>query len=284
MHVRDRISKLQEELTPSERKLSAALLSDYPFAGLEPIQVLADKTQVSAPSITRFVHKLGFQGFQDFQRGLISELKESQRSPVDLYDTREPPKGAFLGDVLARASAAVTGVADSVTEAQFERVCAVLRDEKRSVYVIGGRVSDAVAQHLSRHLRQIRRGVVHVPSDPELWPDFLLRMKPRDVLVMVDFRRYQPALAKLAALAQSERRAAVTLITDKWISPIARHASEVLAVPIECGTAWDSYVGAIALIEAMVVKVSDADWDATRQRIEAWESVRLDHGEMKDEA
>lgn len=65
---------------------------------------------------------------------------------------------------------------------------------------------------------------------------------------------------------------------------VAKHASEVLAAPIDYGAAWDSNVGAIALIEAMVVLVSDTDWDAMRRRIEAWESVRLDHGEMKDEA
>jgi DNA-binding MurR/RpiR family transcriptional regulator len=41
MTVRQLIEEKSEEFTSSERKLSAALLADYPFAGLEPIQTLA---------------------------------------------------------------------------------------------------------------------------------------------------------------------------------------------------------------------------------------------------
>ncbi|MEP0455154.1 MAG: RpiR family transcriptional regulator, partial [Roseibium sp.] len=70
MLVRERIEEMFEGLTSTERKLSSALLVDYPFAGLEPIQELAKATNTSPPSISRFVTKLGFQGFQDFQRQL----------------------------------------------------------------------------------------------------------------------------------------------------------------------------------------------------------------------
>ena len=85
MTLRVRIEKLSGELTASERELATVLLSDYPFAGLETIQSLAERTRVSAPSITRFVNKLGCRGYQEFQRTLIGELKEGQRSPVDMH-------------------------------------------------------------------------------------------------------------------------------------------------------------------------------------------------------
>ena len=41
MELRHQIEGLADTLTPAERKLSAALLSDYPFAGLQTIQALA---------------------------------------------------------------------------------------------------------------------------------------------------------------------------------------------------------------------------------------------------
>ena len=95
-----------------------------------------------------------------------------------------------------------------------------------------------------------------------MWPEHVLRMRSRDVVFLVDFRRYQKNLATLAGLA-SKRGAQVVLLTDKWISPIAKHAGEVLAVPIESGTAWDSYVGAVALIEAMITRIAEQDWEGT---------------------
>ena len=283
MTLRVRIEKLSGELTASERKLATALLSDYPFAGLETIQSLAERTRVSAPSITRFVNKLGCRGYQEFQRTLIGELKEGQRSPVDLHREATVLKEGFLAKSLARSAEVAASAAEGVTPAQFERVCTMLQDEKRSVFLLGGRISDPIAQLLSRHLWRIRRDVFHISTDTEMWPEHVLRMRSRDVVFLVDFRRYQKNLATLAALA-SKRGAQVVLLTDKWISPIAKHAGEVLAVPIESGTAWDSYVGAVALIEAMITRIAEQDWEGTRERIEAWDSVRLGHGANDDEA
>ena len=75
MDVRTRIENMSSEFTATERRLSALLLMDYPFAGLLPIQELADNTKTSPPTVSRFVTKLGFSGFQEFQRQLIEELK-----------------------------------------------------------------------------------------------------------------------------------------------------------------------------------------------------------------
>jgi len=70
-------------------------------------------------------------------------------------------------------------------------------------------------------------------------------------------------------------------MTDKWLSPATRHASEVLAVPIEIGTIWDSYSAALAVTEALVTRVAEDNWDNTRQRIEAWDAARQFDGESE---
>ena len=283
MQVRKRLEELSDGLTSAERKLSTALLLDYPFAGLEPIQELAKATNTSPPSISRFVTKLGFQGFQDFQRHLIGELKQGQRSPVELQASSAPIHGAFLQSFLDRACAVVKDATKAVSEAQFERIADVLSGDKRSIYVIGGRMSDPLAQHLSRHLRQTRAKVFHLPSDPEVWPEYLLRMRARDVLFIVDFRRYQNNLAALAQKATQSRNVQVLLMTDEWLSPISAHASEILAVPIDSSTLWDSYSGALALLEALLTRIAEDNWDQTKKRIEEWDSVRLDFGENEDD-
>src|SRR5690606_25981775 len=123
-------------------------------------------------------------------------------------------------------------------------------------------------------------GNVHkLSADPESWPEYLLRMKSKDILFVVDFRRYQPSLLRLAARASGDRGASVILMTDKWMSPISRHATEMIASPIESGTVWDSYVASLALIEAMLIRVAERDWDKTRKRISRWDDLRLDSKE-----
>ena len=100
-------------------------------------------------------------------------------------------------------------------------------------------------------------------------------MKAGDIFFVVDFRRYQTSLASLARMAREERNARVIVMTDKWISPVARHATDVLPVPIESGTLWDTYSSALAIMEAIVTRIAEDNWENTRNRIESWDKLRV---------
>ena len=281
MTVQDHVRANLTSLTAGQIKLANALLADYPFAGLQPIQQLADATGVSPPSISRFVNRLGFGGFGDFQHALIEELREGSRSPRDLHalssegtETGEGTSVCFLESYTQRAAELVRQLPQTITQQQLDSVAGLLGDPARSIYVRGGRISDTLARFLSLHLRQTRPDIYHLADDPELWPDAVMRMRRRDVAVLFDFRRYQPSLERLAAAISQQCRAQVVLITDKWQSPVARYATHVIALPIEIGTAWDTGAAALALIEALVVTVSEQDWQSTEERIKDWDALR----------
>lgn len=275
MMIRERIEKEAENLTLGERKLAAAILSDYPFSGLSPIHELAKHSEVSAPSISRFVTKIGLEGYQEFQRELISELKQGMRSPLDLHAPGRKVQGGFLKDFIAKSTSQMAIAADAITEDQFTQICTLLTDPKRRIYVLGGRISDTIAKHLTFHLQFIRKDVYHLPPNAEGWPDYMLRMRQGDILYLVDFRRYEPMLEQLAQRAGQARHVRIVLMTDKWISPIAKHAHEVMPVPIDSGTLWDTYSAALAVTEAIVTRIAEHNWDHTRARMEAWEALRL---------
>lgn len=275
MLVKDRIDGSAARFTASERKLAAAILSDYPFAGLASIQDLARRSDVSAPSISRFVTKIGLSGYQAFQRDLLAELKEGQRSPVEVHAAGQRIEGGYLGEFMARATAQMAISAAAITEDQFTHICGLLAEPRRRIYLLGGRASDMIASYLAFHLRQIRQGVFHLSAVSETWPEYLLKMEARDILFVMDFRRYQPDLAALCHAASEKRGTKVVLMTDKWLSPIARDAAEVLPVPIESGTLWDTYTPALALAEAIVTRIADDNWDQARDRIKAWDALRV---------
>ena len=280
MLVRDRIEASAKSLTTSERKLAATLLADYPYAGLSSIQKLAQRAEVSPPSITRFVAKIGLPGYQEFQDLLMAELKERQRSPVQVYQHGRSIQGGYLGDFMSRATAQMSVSADAITEAQFDRICQLLGNPRQDVYILGGRISNTIAQHISFHLRQTRAGVYHLPENREVWPEYLLRMKQGDLLFLIDFRRYQFALEELAEKAVERIGARVILMTDKWMSPISRHAAEILPVHIDSGTMWDTYAPALSIAEAIVTRIAEDNFDETRARIEAWDALRANQQEI----
>ncbi|MBN9053197.1 MULTISPECIES: MurR/RpiR family transcriptional regulator [Shinella] len=274
--VRTRIRDAAAQLTASERKIANAILADYPFTGLESIQELAAKTGVSAPSVTRFVSKIGCSGFQDLQRQLIAELKEGQRSPLDLKTSQKPVgHSEFLSEYVTRISSVIQEMAATVSQAQFDILADLVADPSRNIFLLGGRVSDNVASFLSIHLRQIRSGIYHMADNPEFWPEHVLRMRRKDVVVLFDFRRYQLSLARLAETIAEARGATIVVVTDKWMSPAARSADHIVALPIDAGTAWDTVAAAIVLVEALIVRVSETDWEATQKRIRDWDGVRF---------
>jgi DNA-binding MurR/RpiR family transcriptional regulator len=275
MSLRNEIRTRTADLTAAERKISAALLADYPFAGLVPIQELAQRAQASPPSVMRFVGKFGCSGYLDFQRRLIDELKEGGRSPIDLRATQDlTASDDDLKDYGERVCSRIREAMAAIPRAELDTICSLLADEKRNVFIIGGRITDMLAGILSMHLKLLRPDVFHIPQNPELWPDTIQQMRRRDVLVMFDFRRYQIALEALAEKAAGSAQPRIVLFTDKWLSPIVKHASHVVPVPIDVATAWDTSAAALTLVEAVVVKVSEKIWPAAQRRIEAWDRLR----------
>ncbi len=262
-------------MTAADRRVATVILSDYPFSGLGSIQELSVRANVSAPSITRFVSKLGLAGYQEFQRQLIDELKAGARAPLaQRFSAGQQPQEGFLSTYVSEVEARLAAVRAAVSPEDFDALCSLIGDPSRSLYLIGGRVSHSLAHMLAITL-QFFRGDVHlIPPDPELWPQYVQQMKKKDALILFDFRRYQKSLERLAIIAAQSASPQIFLVTDQWLSPIAGHATRTIALPIAVDTIWDTYAPVATLLEAAIIATARRDWDATRKRIETWDRLR----------
>src|SRR5437764_12763043 len=80
--VADLVRQHQAGLSPAERKLARVFLASYPIAGLESVARFAERAGVSAPTVTRFITKLGFRGYPEFQEALRRYVQERLPSPL----------------------------------------------------------------------------------------------------------------------------------------------------------------------------------------------------------
>ena len=239
------------------------LLSDYPYAGLIKMQELAERAEVSQPSISRFVIKIGLTGFPELQKHLVSELREGgSLSCRHSLHIRADQRGGYLNGFLHLAAEQMASAGQAVTETQFEQICSLVADPKRSIYAVGGRISDTIAQHLS-FIFANRVSVFITCPRPRSLARISVKNESWRYFFLVDFRRYQKNLLQLAKQAQAQK-VQVVLMTDQWLSPATRYTSEVLVVPIETGTIWDSYAPALALPEKIVTRVAGKTWPQTR--------------------
>lgn len=274
MSLAERIRHEMNAFTPSEKRAAHLLLSHYPFAGLDTVAEFATRAGISAPSVLRFVTRLGFAGFPDFQKHLREELEAQLLSPLAKASPADRAQGA---SPLASFAEAVAGnlrlTVENIAPAEFEAVVALLSDPRKRIHFCGGRFTGALARYAESHLRIVRSDVHFIEGQPALWRDRMIEIGRKDVIVAFDIRRYQEDVIALCETA-AEQGAAVVLLTDPWLSPIARVARHVLPAHIAAPSNWDSSAGLLLIVEALVAGVTKRLWDTAKPRMEAVERLR----------
>lgn len=272
--IEDRIAAQAASLTPLERALTAHLARHWPVAGLGPMSQLAREAKVSMPTVLRLVRKLGFAGYPDFQTQLRAEVEARLETPPARRErwSSGVPQAHILNRFADAVLANLSRTLERVDHAEFDACAALLADPKRRVHAVGGRITHALARYLAMQLSLVRPGVAALPDAANAWPAVLLDLAPGDVLIVFDIRRYEAALCQLAELAAGQG-AEVLLLTDPWVSPVARHASRHLSAQIEAPSAWDSSAALLVLVETLLAAVQEQVWPETEARMRALETL-----------
>src|SRR5713226_3237968 len=250
--VRQRLN----DLSPAERKLARVLLASYPIAGLESVARFAERAGVSPPTVTRFITKLGFKGYPEFQETLRHEVQARLSSPLARY--RDEPRRAggdsLLDDALGVSTHNLQATVDLLSHRDVNEAVELIADVRRRVMVLGGRVSAPLARYLAAQLHLLRPGIGLVDSERSAPAQQLIDMRKSDVLIVFDYRRYQADTIESARVAAAQG-CNVVLFTDPWLSPASAFARQVLVTSVETVGPFDSLVGAMAVVEAMVAAV-----------------------------
>ncbi|WP_018182950.1 MurR/RpiR family transcriptional regulator [Kaistia granuli] len=267
----DRVTASMASLSEAERRAARALLARYPTTGMETVALFAERAKVSAPTILRFVAKLGFAGYADFRRALREEMEAQAEYP--LTRPHADGKSAPFADF---ARSLVTTVENSLamaSPADIGRLTDLLIDERREIFLLGGDFTDPAARHLEFHLRKMRSRVRLFSAGLSRRADELADLRKRDVVILFDIRRYQQDTIRTAEIAK-ERGAVVALFTDRWMSDVAQVADIVIRAQVDLPSPWDSLIGLIALVETLALSIDARQWPIGRARFETIEAVR----------
>jgi len=261
-----------DSLSPAERRLARVLLASYPIAGLESVARFAERAGVSPPTVTRFITKLGFRGYPEFQETLRREVQSRLSSPLARY--RDEPKGdSEVDHSLEVAGHTLNATLELLSERDVKETVKLLADVRRRVMVLGGRVSAPLARYMAGQLHLLRPGIGLVDAERSAPAQQLIDMRKTDVLVVFDYRRYQSDTIESARVAAA-RGCDVVLFTDPWLSPASASARQVLVTSVETVGPFDSLVGAIALVEALVAAVLRELGPRAEARMQSLERLR----------
>ncbi len=275
----DRLRARREDMTAREREIAAHLEGGYPHAGLESATAVGERLKVSAATVVRFIAKLGYSGYADFQREMRDEVQARLASPLQRLESPAPdgvrPSGAtdVVGRTFETALAAVTRTYGSADRRMIETVSELLLGCKGRIWIVGEKKARAVALYFYAQLNLCLGEVNLVSTDGAFEADRLLEIGPDDVVIAFDLRRYVEATLKVAGWAL-QRGAALVVFADSSGSPLYGRTPYRLIAATNSAGAFDSYVGLMFLVDAVTNVVTLADPDRTRERLkrgeEAW--------------
>lgn len=265
-----------DALTASERNVARVILTDYPMSGLDSIASLASKSSVSPPTVLRLVAKLGFAGWPQFQAALREEVAQRLASPLEMYDQRRGTtplhdevhaEGIFIRALETSFARLKVDVVDEAVRA--------LTDPKSRIHVIGGRFSTALGVYFATHLQMLRPHVSAVSEIPIHRSNALLDMGRNDVVVALDFRRYQRDTIDFG-VAAAQMGARIILLTDPWLSPLVNSAKTVITVETTSPSPFDSFVSAMGVLELLIHRISESVGDDSLGRMKALDDLNQD--------
>ncbi|MBL8579140.1 MAG: MurR/RpiR family transcriptional regulator [Mesorhizobium sp.] len=271
--VSELISDRSGSMSASERRAAQTLVASYPLAGLKTVAEFSQAAGVSPPTILRFVARLGFQNYPEFQAALQDELAAQLQSPATRAGRKPPVRQGALPVTVEATVANLGETFRHLSARQIADIVELLAQPKAGIFLVGGRFTDPIAAYMAAHLSIIRSNVLHLPGQEGNWRDRLIDMGKRDVLLIFDIRRYQESLLAFAEKAH-RRGIHIILFTDQWLSPIARFARHVVAGRTEVPSPWDSSASLFVVAEMLIGELTARTGEDGQRRIRAMEDLR----------
>lgn len=267
------ITDTMDRMTAGERRAAQTLIANYPLTGLKTVAEFSQQAGVSSPTILRFVARLGFQNYAEFQNRLQEELAAQLQSPSSRAAEASRHAGtdgpAIIETTIENIRETFRHLSSKQITEQVELLCA----SRSKLFLAGGRFTDPIARYMAAHLAIIRPNVIHLSGQECTWTDRLLDMGKRDVLLVFDIRRYQESLARFAEKA-SRRGVQIILVTDQWLSPIARFSRHVIATRTEVLSPWDSSAALFVVAETLIGETTRALKDGSARRMNELDQLR----------
>jgi DNA-binding MurR/RpiR family transcriptional regulator len=277
MALRDDVRAAAEAgLSTAERRVAEAVLEDPARVAFGTVAELARRSGTSGPSVVRVARKLGYDGFRDLQAAAQAELTTAA--------ARIRAAAAAQDDPLARALATEVGNVEAtlraVDPAQFTRAVRLLTERRKRILVLGGDAERGIAVTFADQLAQLRDGVELLDGPPPRVSARAALAGPADVVVAIDVGRYDAWLLDAVAALRTAGAAAVA-VTDGPLSPLAAGAAAVFAVRAEGAGPFDSHVGTLALLDAVVAGVADRLRSTATDRLDRIEAAWTASGVLR---
>lgn len=241
------------KMSKSHKKIAEFIKEHYDQAVFMTAAKIGAMLDISESTVVRFASGLGFDGYPDFQ-STLAEWVKNKLNTVSKMGAKYggSSQSEILTSVLQADMEKISDTIEQVDAVAFETAVEDMIAAK-TVYIVGIRTCEPLADFLSFYLNMIRGNVVllKTTSVSEMFEQ-MIRINEEDVLIGISFPRYSMRTLKAMEFA-NDRNAKVIAITDSIHSPMNLYSSCNLFARSDMVSIVDSLVAPLSLINALVV-------------------------------
>lgn len=271
-----RLRECYNELSPQEQRVASFIMDHFDDLVSYNSAELARLSGVSKATVSRLFKRLGYDRFKEMR----DELRTLRQSGMPLTENRDAVQGnTLLARHYKQEMANLTQWVNALDAGQFAEVVQAL-GEARRVFILGLRNSAPVALHLRQQLMQSRGQVYVMPQLGQTLAEELVDITPADVVVVVAFRR-RPRVIRPVLEALHRQGVPTLAISEPQAAGITTLARWHLGVPLDSVSAFDSYSGAMSMVNLLANALLHNALTEGRQRIHQIASLYTELDELE---
>ena len=266
-----------EPITGKKREVAKYILDNYVEASFLTAAELADRVQVSEPTVIRLAYDLGFKGYPKLKDALQEEVQAQLTTVEQLRRSRRRlsercPTMQSLTTEMKNLDALI----HSIDVRDVRRVVKALVAADK-IIILGYKTSGILAQYLHTALKKSLDNTVAVTEAAGLFQEELVFASSQSVVVGISFPRYTEPVVRDFKQAQDHGVTTVA-ITDSELSPLVQHADHYLLASCRAVSFVDAFAAAMGLLCSIATEVSIANESSLMGRLPKLEKLWEENG------
>ena len=250
-----RINEHYSRMSKGQKAISAFIYDHYDQAVFMTAAKLGETVGVSESTVVRYAMFIGYNGYPEFQRDL-EDWVQNKINSVQKIGAKygKSTQSEILTSVLEADMEKLQDTIHNLDPVAFETAVDIIL-EARTIYIMGVRSCEPLADFLHFYLNMVRGNVVllKTTSMSETFEQ-MLRIDEQDAMIGISFPRYSMRTLKAMEFA-NDRNAKVITITDSVHSPMNLYSSCNLLARSDMVSIVDSLVAPLSVINALVVAI-----------------------------
>ena len=256
------IHERYDSMSKGYQSIALFLTQNPNDVAVRSVNAIAERCGIHASNFVRFAQALGYSGFKDLQE--LFQKRLSTAAPgfearikaleSELGSREDQSDHGFLRDLVVRDVASLQALLTDVAAEDIARAASLL-EKAEAIYLIGQLRSAPVVDLLRYVLTMLGKRCILLDPSGGLATHMARTVGEKDVLIAVSFRFYATEVVNVVENVASGR-GAIIAITDSTLSPLAKGADVLFAVPEHEYTFSRSLAAPMCLAQALTVALA----------------------------